>query len=431
MESFSYRSGTLYCEEVKVEDIVGSAGSPAYIYSEKSILNHYHEIKEAFEEAEPLICFSVKSNSNLSILRLLAREGSGFDVVSGGELYRALQAGANPDKIVFAGIGKSSEEINFALDKDILMFNVESRAELENINNIALKGKKTARVAIRLNPDIDPKTHAKTTTGKKENKFGIDLGVAEKILGDISKYKGVRLVGLHVHLGSPIMTPRPYVQALGKIKKVLSLCQNYATPIEYINIGGGYCISYTGEEVNRPADYAREILPKVKSTGCKLILEPGRFIVGNSGILVTKVLYTKESSYGKRFVICDAAMNDLIRPTLYDAFHRIWPVRPRIPMPEVLTPTSLKGLMETSTLLKVDIVGPVCESSDFFAKDRVIPEVKDGELLSIFSAGAYGFTMSSNYNSRPRPCEVMVKDDKFHIIRKRETYEDLVSCEKV
>ncbi|HCN19582.1 MAG: diaminopimelate decarboxylase [Planctomycetes bacterium GWA2_50_13] len=427
-EHFIYRDGALYCEDVKVEDIVRGVGSPAYIYSEKSVLDHYHELENAFKEAGPLICFSVKSNSNISILKLLADAGSGFDVVSGGELYRVLKAGGRPSKIVFAGIGKNTREIQYALDLDIFVFNVESREELDNINRVAIGVSKTARVALRLNPDIDPGTHAKTTTGKKENKFGIDIKMARELFDDdyLPSLKGVRLVGLHVHLGSPIWTPEPYVRALKKIKDYQSFCRKQGAKIEYINIGGGYCISYTGEAVARPADYAKKILPVLKTMGCKLIMEPGRFIVGNAGILVTRVTYNKESSFGKRFIICDAAMNDLIRPTLYDAFHRIWPVRPSIPIPKVLRP---KGLRKTKKMVKADIVGPVCESSDYFAKDRILPDVKDGEYLAIFSAGAYGFTMSSNYNSRPRPCEVLVSGSKFRVIRRRETNEDLVACE--
>ena len=424
---FTFRKGTLYCEDVKVDDIVASVGSPVYIYSERAVLGNYREIRNAFAGVSPLICFSVKSNSNLSVLHLLALEGSGFDVVSGGELYRALQSGADPRKIIFAGVGKNPQEIKYALDSNILMFNVESQAELESINTIARDNKTTARVALRLNPDVDPKTHARTTTGKKENKFGIDLGMAEKVVKGAKRYDSLQIRGLHVHLGSPIMSPEPYVKALEKVNGFLPLCRKHSLPIEYINIGGGYCISYTGEAVCRPADYAREILPPVRAMGLKPILEPGRFIVGNAGILVTKVLYDKESSFGKKFVICDAAMSDLVRPTLYDAFHRIWPVNPRVPMPEVLTP---KGFNPPKKgLVKVDIVGPVCESSDFFARDRFIPKIKQGELLSIFSAGAYGFTMSSNYNSRPRPCEVMVRDKTFQVIRRRESYEDLVAKE--
>ncbi|MFQ5862079.1 MAG: diaminopimelate decarboxylase [Candidatus Brocadiales bacterium] len=427
---FTYRNGSLYCEDVKVEDIVRDVGSPAYIYSQQSILSHYHELESAFKKAKPLICFSVKSNSNISILKLLVEAGSGFDVVSGGELYRALRAGANPSKVVFAGVGKSTDEIRHALDQNILMFNVESGEELDNINRVAMSVSKVARVALRLNPDIDPGTHVKTTTGKKENKFGIDIRTAKDLFrnGYLRSLKGVHLIGLHVHLGSPIWTPEPYVLALERLGDYMSFCQNRGVEIEYINIGGGYCISYTGEAVTRPADYAREILPVLKTLGGKLIMEPGRFIVGNAGILVTKVTYNKETSFGKRFIICDAAMNDLIRPTIYDAFHRIWAVRSSVPMPEVLRQ---KGLRKTKKMVKADIVGPVCESSDYFAKDRVIPDIKDGELLAIFSVGAYGFTMSSNYNSRPRPCEVLVEGSKFRVIRRRETYEDLISCESV
>ena len=425
---FSYRANSLYCEDVPVEDIVREVGSPVYIYSEGSVLSHYRELAEAFGDAEPLICFSVKSNSNLSVLKLLAEQGSGFDVVSGGELYRALKAGGNPSKVVFAGIGKNAEEITHALDQNILMFNVESKEELENINRLALSAQKVARVALRLNPDVDADTHAKTTTGKKENKFGIDIKAAKELFrnGYVKKLGGIRLIGLHVHLGSPIWSAGPYVEGLKKLKGYLSFCKKHGVDIEYVNIGGGYCISYTGETVARPADYAKEILPLFKSFGCKLVMEPGRFIVGNAGIMVTRVTYNKETSHGKRFVICDGAMNDLLRPTLYDAFHRIWPVRSTVPMPEVLRD---KGLRKTKGMVMADIVGPVCESSDYFAKDRVIPDVKDGEYLAIFSVGAYGFTMSSNYNSRPRPCEVLVNGNKFCVARRRETYEDLVACE--
>lgn len=425
---FTYRDNILYCEDVKVEDIVRDVGSPAYIYSEQSILDHYHELEDAFKEAEPLICFSVKSNPNISILKLLAEAGSGFDVVSGGELYRALKAGGKPSKAVFAGIGKSTEEIRYALDQDIFIFNVESKEELDNINRVAISIKKVARVALRLNPDIDPGTHAKTTTGKKGNKFGIDIKTAMELFNDgyLLSLQGVHLVGLHVHLGSPIWTPEPYVQALKRLKDYAAFCRKQGVKIEYINIGGGYCISYTGEAVTRPADYAKKILPVLRTMDCKLIMEPGRFIVGNAGILVTRVTYNKETSFGKRFIICDAAMNDLVRPALYDAFHRIWPVRSSIPMPEVLRP---KGLRKNQRMVKADIVGPVCESSDYFAKDRVLPGVKDGEYLAIFSVGAYGFTMSSNYNSRPRVCEVLVCGNKFRVIRRRETNEDLVACE--
>ncbi len=427
MEHFEYRKNELFCDNVKVEDIVSAVGTPAYIYSKDAILANFNEIKDAFASLNPLICFSVKSNSNLTICRALAEAGSGFDVVSGGELYRVLKIGADSSKVVFAGVGKGTDEIRYAIENNIFMFNVESQNELENINRIATGLKKTARVALRINPDVDPRTHAKTTTGKKENKFGIDFFMAEKILRQARKYPWIKLSGIHMHLGSPIYSAEPYVKALKKLIKFLLKCNQYGVEIDYVNIGGGYCISYTGKEVIRPADYARDIIPLVRQTGCKLIMEPGRFIVGNAGILVTRVTYMKDSSYGKKFIICDAAMNDLIRPTLYDAYHRIWPLKSSVPYPKIEYPEE-KPIVKRGTGV-VDVVGPVCESSDVFAKNRVLPKAKEGDLLAIFSAGAYGFSMSSNYNSRPRACEIMVNGNNFSTIRKRETYEDLITNE--
>ncbi|MEP9411021.1 MAG: diaminopimelate decarboxylase [Candidatus Brocadia sp.] len=426
MDTFEYRDKTLFCENVKIEDVVSEVGTPAYIYSKGAILARYRELKTAFRDVDTLICFSVKSNSNLSICRILADEGSGFDVVSGGELFRAIKAGGEPSKIVFAGVGKTDREIRYALENDIFMFNVESLAELKHINTIAGETGKMPRVALRINPDIDAKTHAKTTTGKKENKFGIDFTGAERIMKQAASYPNVDLCGLHVHLGSPIYSVDPYVRALRKVVRFVRNCREGGQDIEFMNIGGGYCISYTGEKVIRPKDYAVKILPLVKEMQCNLILEPGRFIVGNSGILVARVIYTKETVHGKKFVVCDAGMNDLIRPALYDAFHRIWPVNTSIKMPEVENPD--KSQSKTGMDF-VDIVGPVCESSDIFAAKRALPRVKEGDLLTIFSAGAYGFSMSSSYNSRPRPCEVLVEGDRYRVIRKRETYEDLVRGE--
>ncbi len=426
MDTFEYRDKTLFCEKIKVEDIISQVGTPAYIYSKNAILARYHELKTAFGDVDTLICFSVKSNSNLSICKILAEAGSGFDVVSGGELFRVIKAGGAPSRIVFAGVGKTDSEIRYALENDIFMFNVESLAELEHINRLAKEAGKVTKVALRINPDIDAKTHAKTTTGKKENKFGIDFNEAEKLIKQSAQYSGIELCGLHVHLGSPIYTIDPYVSALRKIVKLIEKCRNAGLDIEYMNIGGGYCISYTGEEVIRPKDYASKILPLVKEMQCNLIMEPGRYITGNSGILVTRVTYTKETLHGKKFIICDAAMNDLIRPALYDAFHQIWPVNASMQMPKV-EDTKQAGIKKGMDL--VDIVGPVCESSDVFATQRALPKVGEGDLLAIFSAGAYGFSMSSQYNSRPRPCEVLVEGDQYRIIRKRETYEDLVNGE--
>lgn len=426
MDVFKYKNKALFCEKARVEDIISEVGTPAYIYSKNAILARYRELKTAFQDVNTLICFSVKSNSNLSLCKVLAEEGSGFDVVSGGELFRAIKAGGSPSKIVFAGVGKTDQEIQYALENNIFMFNVESRAELEHINTLAYKMNKTPKVALRVNPDIDAKTHAKTTTGKKENKFGIEFPEAENIFKQSKKYKSVELCGLHVHLGSPIYTVDPYVHALEKITAFIQMCRNAGVSIRYINIGGGYCISYTGEKVMPPKDYALKILPFIKEMQCDLITEPGRFIMGNSGILITRVIYTKETLHGKKFVICDAAMNDLIRPALYDSFHRIWPVSTNKERPEMENPNNLS--VEKDMEL-TDIVGPVCETSDIFAKNRPLPIVKEGNLLAIFSAGAYGFSMSSSYNSRPRACEVMVDGDRYYVIRKRETYEDLIRGE--
>ncbi|MFQ5965790.1 MAG: diaminopimelate decarboxylase [Candidatus Scalinduaceae bacterium] len=427
---FEYRNNELFCENINVKQIIEKVKTPVYIYSKNSIMQHFAEIRDAFAEVEPLICFSVKSNSNLSICKMLADAGSGFDVVSGGELYRALKIGASPDKIVFAGVGKTSEEIKYALENDIFMFNVESKSELANINMIAGGLNKTGRVALRINPDIDPNTHAKTTTGKKENKFGIDFKVAEQIIKDIENYRNIDLKGIHVHLGSPIYDPEPYVLGLEKVNKFLQevLDDKDKQRIEYINIGGGYCISYTGEKVKRPLAFATEIIPVIKKLGCKVIMEPGRFIVGNAGIIVSRVTYIKISSWGKKFIICDAAMNDLARPSLYDAFHRAWPVDTDVPMPDIELPGEERGASDGLEL--VDIAGPVCESSDVLAKRRWFPDVKEGDLIAFFSAGAYGFTMSSSYNTRPRTCEVLVDGDNISTIRKRETYEDLIVNEE-
>lgn len=430
MEFFEYSKNELMCEDLKIKDVIKEVGTPAYIYSKMAFVNCFREIKGAFGNVDPLICFSVKSNSNLSILKLLADEGAGFDVVSGGELFRALKIGADPKKIVFAGVGKSSEEIKYALENDILIFNAESWSEIRNINRIANEVNKTAQIAIRINPDVDAKTHAKTTTGKKENKFGIDLVTARRIIKEASNYTNVCISGIHVHLGSPIHNTEPYEKGLTKVNEFIPECRKNGVDIKYLNIGGGYCISYTGKKEIRPGDYADKTLELIKKTGCKLIMEPGRFISGNSGILVTKVIYKKENDIGKKFVICDAAMNDLIRPALYDSFHRIWPVSTSVEMPEVEDPEE-KYLANEDGLEIVDIVGPVCESSDVFAKDRRLPIVNENDAVAIFSAGAYGFTMSSPYNSRPRPCEVLVNDNKYDIIRKRETYNDLVALEEI
>ena len=427
MDFLEYRDGELYCDDARVADVIAQVGTPAYLYSRNAVLARLRELTEAFAEVSPLICFSVKSNSNLSICKTLAEGGSGFDVVSGGELFRVLKAGGDPANVVYAGVAKTSSEIEYALKNRIFMFNVESESELANIDRIAGRLGGPARVALRVNPDVDAKTHAKTTTGKKENKFGIGMAAAGDLLRSRGRFPNLSISGIHLHLGSPIMTPEPYSLGLKKMLEVWPQWKSDDPDFEYINIGGGYCISYTGEPVVGPSDYAQTAVPLIKELGCKLIIEPGRFIVGNSGILITRIIYRKKTDDGKKFLLCDGAMTDLIRPALYDAYHRIWPVSAAMPFPAVETaddkPTMVEGMELT------DVVGPVCESSDYFGKDRVLPRTAEGDLLAVFSAGAYGFAMSSNYNSRPRACEVMISGGDFTIVRRRETYDDLVDAE--
>jgi diaminopimelate decarboxylase len=369
----------------------------------------------AFAAIPHIIAFAMKANSNLAILRLMAKEGSGVDIVSGGELFRALKAGVPPSKIVFAGVGKSAEEIRDALKADILMFNVESSAELLAINEVAASIGKPARVALRINPDIDPKTHPYISTGLKKSKFGI---AADRALDEFklaSTLSHIDVVGVHKHIGSQLTDVTPFVEALKKVLKLVEALRGDGLNIRYVNIGGGLGITYSDETPPMPQDLAEAISPLVRDLKATLIMEPGRVIVGNAGILVTKVLYMKEGE-SKKFVIVDAAMNDLIRPSLYGAYHEIRPLSEAV----LQRPTH-----------QVDVVGPVCESGDFLAKDRTLPDVRPGECLAVMSAGAYGFVMSSNYNSRPRVPEALVKDGEIHVIRTRESQEDLIKGESI
>ena len=418
MDFFEYKQGELFCEEAPVSRIADEVGTPAYIYSTQTITEHYRRIKTAFSAVPLLICYSIKANGNLAILKLLNELGSGFDTVSGGEIMRALTAGADPRRIVFAGVGKTDEEIELGLDKDILLFNVESEQELENINRIAARKAVKARIALRVNPNIDPATHKYITTGRRENKFGIDIKKAEDVIARLPALPNVELLGLHCHIGSQITTVEPYEAAVQKIIELFSRCQR-SYPLKYLNIGGGFGIFYKEEEARPVAEFAEKIVPLVSATHCKLLLEPGRFIVGNAGILVTRVLYTKQSGE-HTFVICDAGMNDLIRPSLYQAYHRIWPVKSDI-LPGHAIPAERRVL--------TDVVGPVCESGDFFAKERELPRPTRGDLLAVFSAGAYGFSMSSNYNSRPRAAEVLVDGSGWRVVRRRESRESLYAEE--
>lgn len=416
MHEFKYKGSHLYCEEVKVEGLARRFGTPLYVYSYHTLIGHYQKLKSAFCAVDSLICYSVKANSNLAILKALVDKGSGLDIVSGGELFRAIRVCCPAEKIVYASVGKTDKEIEEAIRNKILFFNVESRSELENINRICAKLSRIASVAIRINPDVEPKTHKFITTGKLTNKFGIDFDTAEKILERRYEFANLNIRGLHIHIGSQITESESYIAAITKMVNFIAKLKKKGISLEYLNIGGGLGIIYDKETPQTAARFAAKVLPLLKNLNLKIILEPGRFIVGNAGILVTKALYLK-STPRKKFIIVDAAMNDLIRPALYDAHHEILPLA--------------KSQNQKSEIRnqKYDVVGPICESADTFAKDRKFSKVKEGEFLAIMSAGAYGFSMSSNYNSRPRAEEILVVKDKAFVIRKRENYADLARNE--
>lgn len=418
MHDFKYRNRNLYCESVKVEDVARQVGTPLYLYSHKTIIDHFRKLQSAFGSIRPLICYSMKANSNLAICRALVVAGAGLDIVSGGELSRAVRVGCPARKIVYASVGKTDREIEDALRWGILFFNAESLPELENINRIARRLNRVTNAAIRINPDVEPKTHSYITTGKLTNKFGIDFNTAYKILHNRKRFANIRFNGLHMHIGSQIIHSHPYVSAIKKIVRFIDMLRAGGIDIEYLNIGGGLGIIYSDEKPQTAREFSQNILPIIRGRGLKIILEPGRFIVGNAGILVTRVLYLKKTPL-KNFVIVDAGMNDLIRPALYGAYHEILPTR---------TPNhSLRS--GSGQAERVDIVGPICETGDFMAHDRNLPAVEPGALLAVMSAGAYGFSMASNYNSRPRPAEVMVIGDRFCVIRKRESAVDLIRGE--
>ncbi|MCM8782556.1 MAG: diaminopimelate decarboxylase [Candidatus Omnitrophica bacterium] len=412
MHDFKYKNDSLYCEDVNVAEIAQRFGTPCYIYSHNTIVNHYLKLQKAFEDVNPLICYSVKANSNIAILRTLIKIGAGLDIVSGGELYRAKLAGADPKKIVYAGVGKTEIEIDAALKEGILFFNVESIGELELINKRAGALGKKPFIAIRVNPNIAAKTHRYITTGKEKNKFGLDLNTTKWIFLNLNKFPNLRLSGVHIHIGSQIIESRPFVGAIRRVIGFIGSLMSLGIKIEYFNIGGGLGIIYKDEKPQTADEYASAVLPILKDTGLKIILEPGRFIIGNAGILVAEVVYVKKTK-NKNFIIVDAGMNDLMRPMLYEAYHAILPVA-----------KSKKDIKQ-----KFDVVGPICESGDFFALNRALIEPRQGDLLAVMSAGAYGFSMSSNYNARRRPAEIMVSGNKFFEIRRRETYEDLVKGE--
>lgn len=416
-EFFHYdNDGNLRCEGLLASKLADTYGTPLYIYSANAFRTQYRALATAFAEVNPLVCYSVKANSTLAILNLLKEEGSGFDVVSRGELIRCLKIGADPKKIVFAGVGKTEDEIRFAIESGILMFNVESENELALIGRVAKALGKKAGIALRLNPDVDPKTHKHITTGTRENKFGIDFARAEASLDIVRQYESLELKGIHLHVGSQITIPTPQAEAITKTSAFVQKVKDQGFPLEFINVGGGFGISYKGTEGLPISAFAEKMLPVIKATGLRMVTEPGRFIAGNSGIMMIRVIYTKKSG-DKVFAICDGAMNDLLRPSLYEAYHRIWPAN-----------TPYKELPEGEGQL-VDIVGPVCESGDYLGKERRLPKLNEGDLISVFSAGAYGFAMASNYNTRPRAAELLVDGTSVRVIRQRETYEDLLSHE--
>jgi diaminopimelate decarboxylase len=413
MHHFQYKADELYCEEVPVRLIAEKIGTPCYIYSHATLSHHFTTFDSAFTDVAHLTCYSVKANSNIALLKLFGSMGGGADIVSGGELYRARMAAIPPDRIVYSGVGKTVEEIDFALREKILMFNIESTQELEQINRRAGALGMKASISLRVNPDIDPNTHPYISTGMKKNKFGISADSAMRTCEKAKDLKNIEIVGLDCHIGSQLTDVTPFVDALRRLRSLIDRLRQTGFPIRYLDLGGGLGIVYDQESPPQPHEYARAVLGELGDIDCTLIFEPGRVIVGNAGVLATKVLYIKRNQ-AKKFVITDGAMNDLIRPSLYGSYHYIQPV--------------LRSLNETEI---VDVVGPICESGDFLAKDRGLPMPAEGDYLAVMSAGAYGFSMSSNYNSRPRAPEVLVKGGQYFVIRQRETWEDLVRPETI
>jgi len=427
MDYFTYRNQQLFCEDVPAERLAAEFGTPLYVYSQATLLHHYRQIADAFAPLKPTICYSIKSNGNLSLCRLLAQQGCGFDVTSGGELYRALAAGGDPSKIIYAGVGKTDDEIRQALTARIAAFNIESEAEIQNIDHIAGQMNLPAVGALRINPDVDPRTHAYTSTGKKETKFGVDIERAEQVFEQYRGQRHLRIGGVHIHIGSPVYQVQPYIDAVSKVIDLIDRLTARGHRIEWLDLGGGFAVNYENPEQARPiSEHAKALVPLLEGKPYRIALEPGRYIAGNAGILLTRVLYRKQGGR-KRFVIVDAAMNDLVRPSLYGAYHFIWPAHPE----PANVPLHRDKNLEPVNGEVVDVVGPICESGDFLAQARPLPQTHRGDLLAVFTAGAYGFAMSSNYNNRPRAAEVLVDGQQARLIRRRETYEDLTAPERL
>ncbi len=417
MNYFTYKNSILYCEDKPVQEIAQEVGTPFYLYSKATLQRHFDAFDSGFTGMKHQTCFAVKACSNLSILNIFAKMGGGADIVSGGELFRAMKAGIEPQKIIYSGVGKTKTEIRQALKAGILMFNVESPQELDRIQEIAAEMGCAARVAFRINPDVDPKTHAYISTGLAKNKFGIPVDEALQEYLRAKEMENIEIVGVSCHIGSQLTQIDPFIEALRKVKNFVGRLEQEDIHIQHLDLGGGVGIVYNDEQPPHPTEYAAAIQAELQDMDCTLILEPGRVITGNAGILVTEVQYTKVNRGGekeKRFIIIDAAMNDLTRPSLYKAFHEILPVQEPA---------------EEAPRHEVDVVGPICETGDFMARDRMMPDIQPGELLAVMSCGAYGFSMSSTYNSRPKVAEVLVDVDQFRVIRQRESYEDLVRGE--
>ena len=410
--SFVYRDGRLYCEEVPLDEIAKEVGTPCYIYSYAELVRGIRAYTKPLGEIGGLACYAVKANSNLAVLRVIFKQGAGADIVSGGELFRSLRAGVDPKRVVYAGVGKTEKEMEYALKVGILMFNVESLQELEVLNQIALSVGKRAPVALRVNPDVDPQTHPYIATGLKKSKFGIDVEEALEVYEKATSLEGIDVVGIHCHIGSQITKLSPFVDAVGKVLSLVDRLKERGINLKYMDIGGGIGIKYRDETPPSPADLIGAVKDEVVRRGLTLIMEPGRSVVGNAGVFLTRLLYVKRKS-DRVFYIVDGAMNDLARPALYNAYHEIRPV------------------YEKGGSVVADVVGPICETGDFLAKDREMPVLERGDLLAVMSAGAYGFTMASNYNSRPRVPEVLVCRDNWYLVRERETYEDLVRGERI
>ncbi|MEN8136463.1 MAG: diaminopimelate decarboxylase [Thermodesulfobacteriota bacterium] len=413
MNHFNYQNGELHCESVPVAKIAAEIGTPFYLYSGATLTQHFKAFDAPFDSISHLSCFAVKSCSNIAILRLFASLGGGADIVSGGELFRALAAGVDPGKIVYSGVGKTKAELEYALKTKILQFNVESEQELDVLQEVAARLGVLAPVSFRVNPDVDPKTHAYISTGLAKNKFGIPIESATEVYAKAMQMANIKVQGVSCHIGSQLTTVSPFIESLHKLKIFIDKLQDQGATITHLDLGGGLGIQYDDENPPDPGDYADAIKQEIKDLNCTLILEPGRVIAGNAGIMVTKVQYIKRSPT-KKFVVVDAGMNDLARPSLYGAYHAIKPVKESDLGPEV-----------------VDVVGPICETGDFLARDQEVMVSQQGDLLAVMSAGAYGFSMASNYNSRPRVAEIMVSGDQYHVIRARETYENLIEGESI